>query len=165
MPVGAPALSLHVSAAVMSSRKSAVVPTIASELAHAFTASTEPWNNPGRSDNPVSAITLTVIVLGLTPTSLAVSVVVLQTSDVVSVGCVLVVSPPSPIFLPLLHADKISTMTSRTPTQPKRLKIPPHLPAARRSDGPSDWKVRACLALALSRKLYVLVALAATGLI
>jgi hypothetical protein len=78
---------------------------------------------------------------------------------------VLVVSPPSPIFLPLLHADKISTMTSRTPTQPKRLKVPPHLPAARRSDGPSDWKVRACLALALSRKLYVLVALAAAGLI
>ena len=54
----------------------------------------------------MSAITLTVMVVGLTPTSLAVSVVVLQTSDVVSVGyVVLVVSPPSPIFLPLLHAD------------------------------------------------------------
>ena len=55
--------------------------------AHAFTPSTEPWNKPGRSDEPVSAITLTVIVVGLTPTSLAVSVgVVEQTSEVVLRG-------------------------------------------------------------------------------
>ena len=32
-------------------------------LAHAFTASTEPWNRPGRSGDPVSAITVTVIVV------------------------------------------------------------------------------------------------------
>ena len=54
----------------------------------------------------MSAITLTVIVVGLTPTSIAVSVVVLQTSEVVAVAALeLVVSPPSPTFLPLLHAD------------------------------------------------------------
>ena len=49
---------------------------------------------------------MTVIVVGLTPTSLAVSVVVLQTSDVVFGRAVCsCVSPSSPIFLPLLHAD------------------------------------------------------------
>src|ERR1043165_5254866 len=96
-------------------------------LAHASTASTEPWNKPGRSDEPVSAITLTVIVVGVTPTSLAVSVVVLQISDVVSVSAdVLVVSPP-PIFLPLLHAEAANKMTRRTPTMPKRLTTLPSL--------------------------------------
>ena len=54
--------------------------------AHALTASTEPWNKPGRSDEPVSAITLTVIVVGLTPTSVAIAVVVEQTSEVVFRG-------------------------------------------------------------------------------
>src|SRR5258707_8059222 len=52
-------------------------------LAHASTPSTDPWNSPGRNGEPVSAMTVTVIVLGVTPTSDAVSAVVLQTSEVV----------------------------------------------------------------------------------
>ena len=102
----------------------------------------------------MSAITLTVIVVGLTPISDAVSAVVLHWSDVVTVaGFELVVSPLSPIFLPLLHAAAPSTTTSRTPTQPKRLTVPPRVPAAHRSDGPSDWKVGACPASRSERKL------------
>ena len=55
-------------------------------FAHASTPSTEPWNRPGRIGEPVSAITLTVIVVGLTPTSVALSGVVLHTSEVVAFG-------------------------------------------------------------------------------
>ena len=83
-------------------------------FAHAFTPSTEPWNRPGRSGEPVSATTLTVIVFGVTPTSDPVSVVVLHTSGVV----VEFVDPgvsrfPPPTFLPLLHAAPTSTITTR----------------------------------------------------
>src|SRR5262252_5850182 len=42
-------------------------------FAHACTASTEPWNRPGASELPVSAITPMWISVGVTPTSLAVS--------------------------------------------------------------------------------------------
>ena len=76
----------------------------------------------------MSAITVTVIVVGVTPTSVALSGVVLQTSEVVAVavGAVVPVSPPPlPTFFPPPHAAATSTMTSRTPTQPKRLKVPP----------------------------------------
>ena len=91
--------------------------------------------------------TVTVIVVGVTPTSVACSGVVLQTSEVVAVA-----ARPWCRCAGVRHRSssrrrtplRPSTMTSRTPTQPKRLKVPPQLPAARRSDGPSDWKVRAC---------------------
>src|ERR1700690_1514132 len=59
-------------------------------FAHALTPSTDPWNRPGRSGGPVSATTVTVMVVGLTPTSDGVNCVVLQTSDVVCVGLVAV---------------------------------------------------------------------------
>ena len=107
--------------------------------AHALTASTEPWNKPGRSDEPVSAITLTVIVVGLTPTSVAIAVVVEQTSEVVFVaGAELVERLSSPTFLPLLHAERASTLTSRTPTPLKRLMSSP------RSANPWSPRRRRC---------------------
>ena len=164
MPVAWPALSLHCSAGFMLSRKSAVVPTIASELphavvmpfcassasassrpsftttlrhaspplalmyfAHALTPSTEPWNRPGRSGEPVSAITVTVIVVGLTPTSVDFSCVVAHLSDVVGLFVGTVVAPlrSPPTFLPLPQPAATSTTTSSTPIQPKRFKVPP----------------------------------------
>ena len=74
-------------------------------FAHAFTPSTAPWKRPGRSGEPVSATTLTVIVVGLTPTSDPVSVVVLQMSAAVVEPVDVGVSwSPPPTFFPLLHA-------------------------------------------------------------
>jgi hypothetical protein len=69
---------------------------------------------------------VTVIVVGVTPTSLPVSVVVLHLSEVVAAFGGVVdpgVSPPT--FFPLLHPAAISTTTSSTPTQPNRLNVPP----------------------------------------
>ncbi len=92
-------------------------------LAHASTPSTEPWNKPGLSDDPVSAVTVTVIVVGLTPISLAVSCVVLHASDVV--GAVDPGVIPPPIFLPLPHPAASNAITSRTPSHRKRFNVPP----------------------------------------
>jgi hypothetical protein len=122
-------------------------------FAQAWTPSTEPWNRPGRSGEPVSATTVTVMVVGVTPTSVPWSVVVLHTSEVVAVEPALVVAVGVPMDFPPPHAAAIRTMTSKPPTHPKRLKVPPHSPAARRSDGPSDLQVRACPASDLRRKL------------
>ncbi len=73
-------------------------------FAHALTPSTEPWNRPGRSGEPVSATTVTVIVVGETPTSVASSCVVAHWSDVVGVFAGTDVPPMSPpTFLPLPH--------------------------------------------------------------
>src|SRR6185437_8634085 len=97
-------------------------------FAHACTASTEPWNRPGRNGEPVSAITVTVIVVGLTPTSVDFSVVVLHWSDVVGVFAEGVVVPEMlslPIFFPLPQPAARSATTSSAPIQPNRLKVPP----------------------------------------
>src|SRR3954451_18771319 len=71
-------------------------------FAHACTASTEPWNRPGRSGEPVSAITVTVMFFAVTPFSVALSVVLWHLSDVVGVLPAGTVDPDRlslPIFL------------------------------------------------------------------
>src|SRR6185295_4270519 len=61
--------------------------------AHALTPSTEPWKRPGRSGEPTSAMTVTLISVGVTPISLDSNVLPLHASVLLAV----LVGPPRPV--------------------------------------------------------------------
>src|SRR5437870_3853699 len=65
-------------------------------LANALTASTLPWNRPGASGDPTSAITWMVMSVAVTPTSLAWSVP-WQADEVAAVVAVVSLVPDEPL--------------------------------------------------------------------
>src|SRR3954452_19398924 len=120
------AVSLE-SAAFTTTWRQASPPFALRYFAHACTASTEPWNKPGRNGDPVSAATVTVIVFGVMPTSLAVRLTSHE-FDVVGVATVLSVPPPTSLPPPQPAATTTAT-TSRRPNERER-GIGPHIPVS-----------------------------------
>ena len=117
------------SAAFTTTWRHASPPLALMYFAHALHPVDRPWNSPGRSGEPVSAITVTVIVVGrdadLGRLSAAWSCRGPRSSRSEPTCCR--ASAPLPMLFPPPHAAATNTIASRTPTQPKRLKVPPQL--------------------------------------
>src|SRR3954468_12701677 len=87
--------------------------------------SIEPWNRPGDRGEPTSAMTVTLMSVGVTPTSLASNVLPLQASAALLPVDDVAPRPSSPLLPLLRQAAKASADATANASHPDRFTVPP----------------------------------------